>query len=301
MLTRAVESYLEVRRAGGFELRVSEYILRDFARFATKEGDERVRSATAITWAARAPSVPQRDKRLREVIRFARHMRAEDAAHEIPPERVFCAPRTRRRPHIYTPEQVEQILAEAGRLRPTGSLRPLTHQTLYGLLASCGLRISEALALRLEDVTPEGLVIRKTKFRKSRLVPMHESTSRAVEIYAHRRLRMVTTTDHLFVSLRGRPLIYQCVDATFISILRGLGLRGRPGEPGPRLHDLRHTVAVRALEGCSPGDVASHVHALSTYLGHARISDTYWYLHVTPQLMTGVADACRSYLEGGRP
>ena len=300
MLMQAVTSYLRARRAAGFDLRVHEYLLRDFARFAADHGEVHICSSSAIAWAAQAPS-HQRDRRLRIVIGFARHVHAEDGAHAIPPAHVFAVPRQRRRPHIFTPDEVRQILVAAGQLGPSGSLRPYTYRTLFGLLAACGLRISEVLALRIDDVTPDGLVIRKTKFKKSRLVPMHETTERALEDYLLRRCQVAGATEQVFVSLRGRPMLYAEVDRTFLGILRGLGLRGAPGVDGPRMHDMRHTLAVRALEDCPRDEVTSHMLALSTYLGHALLADTYWYLHVTPELMTGIADTCRHYLHGGTP
>jgi integrase len=240
MLMRAVDSYLEVRRAAGFVLRVPERQLRSFVRFAHERGETHVRAATAVAWAVLVPSMTQRDSRLKAVIRFARHARAEDASHEVPPDHVFAAPRLRRLPHIFPAEQLRQILEEAGRLGPEGSLRPRTYQTLFGLLAACGLRISEALALRFDDVTDDGVIIRETKFRKTRLVPMHTTTEYAMRSYLRCRRKVGGATDHLFISLRGRPLPAPSAVAVFLAILRKLGLRGPPGEPGPHLHDLRH-------------------------------------------------------------
>jgi len=297
MIIDAVDAYLKVRRAVGFKLRNDECSLHNFARFAAEQGESHVRGATAVTWAARAPSVRQRDRRLKAVIRFARYIRAANPAHEIPPDRVFEAPHIRRLPHIYTPDEVCWILEEAGRLEPAGSLRPHTYQTLFGVLAACGLRISEALALKVDDATSDGFFIRETKFRKSRLVPMHSTTAHAVDEYLRRRRCVAGNTDHLFVTLKGRPLRYPTVIAVFLAIIRRLGLRGEPGESGPRLHDLRHTLSVRALEACSRDEVAGHLLALSTYLGHAHLADTYWYLHATPHLMSGIADACRDCTE----
>jgi len=301
MLIQAVDSYLDLRRASGFQLRVEEGLLRDFAGASAEQSDPHIRSATAIEWAARAPSARQKDRRLKTVIRFARHVHAEDDRHEIPPAEVFAAPRRRRLPHIFEPEEVAQVIGEAGRLGPTGSLRPYTYRTLFGLVASCGLRISEALALQIDDVTSDGLLIRETKFRKSRLVPPHDSTAQEVQRYLHRRRQVAGDVSHLFVSLRHQPLAYPTTVSTFLAIVRKLGLRGPPGEPGPRLHDLRHTFAVRSLEGCPRDEVASHLLALSTYLGHAKVNDTYWYLQVTPRLMTNIADACRTLFEGEVP
>jgi len=299
MLMRTVNAYLELRRAAGFDLRTTARLLRNFAGFATEQGDVHVRATTAIAWAARTLSVSQRDQRLKIVIRLARHARAEDSTHEVPPDDVFAAPRVRPLPHIFTSHEVRQILEEAGRLGPQDSLRPHTYRTLFGVLASCGLRISEALALFLDDVTPDGLLIRETKFRKSRLVPIHPTTERAVEDYIRRRRKVAGDVEHLFVSMRGGPIAYPTVSAIFLTIVRKLGLRAAPGHPGPRIHDLRHTFAVRALEACPRAEVPGNMLALSTYLGHGHVADTYWYLQVTPQLMTGIADACSAYLNGG--
>jgi len=297
MLMPLIDDYLAVRRAAGFQLRVTEGLLRAFARCAEGAGDTHVRTITTIGWAAQAPSVRQRQRRLRAVALFAEHVRAEDPAHEVPSAAVFSTPRLRRIPHIYSPQEVEGLITEAGRLGPASSLRPATFSTLFGLIAACGLRVSEALALHLDDVTADGLVVRQTKFRKSRLVPIHESTRRALDGYLARRLAVVTDSRHLFISTRGRQLAYSTTAATFLAVAREVGLRGEPGTSGPRLHDLRHTFAVRALESCPRDDVARHMQALSTYLGHARLADTYWYLHATPQLMTGIADACRERME----
>ncbi|MGH2357015.1 MAG: tyrosine-type recombinase/integrase, partial [Candidatus Limnocylindria bacterium] len=183
MLTRAIDSYVAVRRAVGFELTVDVGLLRSFARFATDRVETYVRRQTAIDWAAQAPSPAQRERRLGMVRRFAAHARAEDPAHELVPRHVFAHKRTRPLPYLFSPRELEQLLAATARLRPNASLRPLNYYTLFGLLAATGLRISEALHLALDDVTPDGLIIRQTKFRKSRLVPVHETTAVALDRY----------------------------------------------------------------------------------------------------------------------
>jgi integrase len=165
---------------------------------------------------------------------------------------------------------------------------------LFSLLAVTGMRISEALALRLKDVTPDGLLIRKTKFQKSRILPLHPSTQAGLERYLQRRRRFSATSDQIFISLRGGPLRYPTVVATFLSAVRAVGLHLGPGQRGPRLHDLRHSWAVAALEGCPYGyeQVNQHVLAVSTYLGHAKLVSTYVYLHTTPQLLADIAASC---------
>jgi integrase/recombinase XerD len=163
MLTGAIDSYLAVRRAAGFQLRVPEVLLRGFAAFAVAHGERHVTVKRAIEWAAQAPSAHQRCRRLDVVRLFARHARAEDPRHELPPDQVFLRRRPPFLPFVFTPDQLRQLLLATAELTPTGSLRPLTYCTLWSLLAVTGLRISEALALRIGDITPDGLIIRETK------------------------------------------------------------------------------------------------------------------------------------------
>jgi integrase len=164
MLTEIVSRYVELHIAMGFKFRVQAYLLRHFARFAESRGDSAVRTETVLAWATEAPSAAQRRSRLLVVRRFARSMQAEDARHEIPPADAFGRPtRNRRRPHLYTPEEFRRLLDAAARLTPRESLRPATYVTLLSLLLCTGIRISEALALQLEDITRNGLLIRHTK------------------------------------------------------------------------------------------------------------------------------------------
>jgi integrase len=303
MLTRAIDSYLAVRRAVGFELTVDAGLLHSFARFATDRVETHVQRQTAIDWAAQAPSPAQRERRLGMVRRFAAHARAEDRAHELVPHHVFARKRTRPPPYLFAARELEQLLAATACLRPKGSLRPLTYYTLFGLLAATGLRVSEALHLTLGDITLEGLVIRQTKFRKSRLVPVHETTAAALDRYRARRHPVVRDEAHVFLATTGHPLTYVMVNGTFHFLLRFVDLRPSPGQRAPRIHDLRHLFAVRALEH-SANDrdhIAQHVLALSTYLGHTHVADTYWYLQATPHLMRRIADACETGTAGGTP
>ena len=192
-------------------------------------------------------------------------------------------------------------MLHAARLGPPGTLRPHTYSTVFGLLASTGLRISEALSLRFDDVTPEGLVIRETKFRKSRLVGLHETAAVALRHYLLRRGKFANCDDHVFVSCRGGKLSYKIAATTFQEVLKAAGVQGKPNGPKPRLHDFRHRFAVKALQACPDGRdrVTRHMLALSTYMGHACLRSTYWYLESTPQLMKDIAGVCESFLQGG--
>lgn len=301
MLTETIDAYLATRRAAGFELKRVEFLLRSFARFAIERGDRHVRQQTAIQWAALGPSARSRDDRLGTVIRFARYARAENDAHQVPPEQVFAFNRSRRVPYIYSPEEIRQLLEAAAHLGPTESLRPHTYQTLIGLLAATGLRVSEALGVCFNDLTDAGLVIRKTKFSKKRLVPLHSTTEAALHRYVECRRSVGGADEHVFVSLLGRRLDRSWVLRTFWHLLEEIGLYPGRLTRRPRLHDLRFTFAVRALEAC-PEDrehIGRHALALATYMGHASVAFNFWYLQGTPPLMTDVADACESFLQGG--
>jgi integrase/recombinase XerD len=291
MMTPLLDDYLALRRAAGFQLRVQEVHLRNFVKFAADRGEAFVRTQTALDWAALAPSPSQRGHRLDVIRIFARYARIEDPHHEVPPVGVFSSRRPPYRPFIFTDDQIRQVLEYAARLPPSGSLRPWTYCTLFSLLAVTGMRISEALALRFEDITADGLLIRKTKFQKSRLLPLHPSAQVGLERYLQRRRQFGGADDRLFISLRYRPPHYATVVATFLQAVRAIGLHPGPGQRGPRLHDLRHSWAVAALEACPYGydQVNEHVLAVSTYLGHAKLASTYVYLHTTPRLLADIA------------
>jgi integrase len=299
MLIHAVDTYLAVRRAADFKLDAVERYLRSFAQFAAAQGDSHVVAHTAIAWAEQGASEPQRHNRLSVVIRFARFSHAEDPRHEIPPARVFYGQRRQPTPYIFSDEDIQALLAQAACLGPPHSMRPHTYHTLLALLAVTGLRISEALALRFKDVTPDGLVIRETKFRKSRLVPLHATTTSALQGYLAKRCELALDDDHLFVSRRRRPLSYFTVVDTFHQLLDAAGIPADPGRPRPRLMDLRHTFASRVLETCPDGrdNIGRHMLALTTYMGHARVKSTYWYLSRTPQLMGDIAEACEAFFK----
>ena len=300
MLIDAVHAYLALRRAAGFRLRNVEPMLRSFARYAEARGEDFVRAATVIAWASQGRSPQRRETRLRAVALFARHARAEDPRHESPPYRIFGGLYRRPTPFLFRPDQLQDLLQAARRLGPATSIRPHTYATLFGLLASTGLRVSEALALRPDDLTRDGLRIRQTKFQKTRLVPIHPTVATALDRYLERRRRIAGKAGPLFVGTDGRPLRYKIVHWTFHRLLREIGLEVR-GQRRPRIHCLRHTFAVRALESCPDGlpRITRHQVALATYLGHGHLQDTYWYLQATPQLLRDIARACESRLSAG--
>lgn len=302
MLREAVNRHIELCQNLGFKYRVQAYALRSFADFAEQRSEDFVRTDSVLEWAGSAPSVRQRHERLRIVRRLASVLNAEDQRHEVPPFGVFGgAPRRPRSCHIFTRDEIDRLLGAASELGPRNSIRSITYTALLSLMACTGLRISEALKLELSDFTEDGLVIRATKFQKHRLVPLHETARCALQQYVATRRRFAPTASALFVSRSKGRLPYTTVITTFLGLARSAGLRGGPGQTGCRLHDLRHTFAVRSLEQC-PGDrraVAHHMSALSTYLGHAHVSDTYWYLQATPKLLGDIATAAEALHRGG--
>ena len=186
-------------------------------------------------------------------------------------------------------------------LPPKGKISPYTYHYLFGLLAATGLRISEALALQCDDLADDGLIIRNGKFGKQRLLPLQPSTRRALETYLELRARLGAGGEDFFVTLRARAPHQVRAHIVFVRLARKLGFRGPTGTSGMRLHDLRHTFAVRSLESC-PRDreaVAHHMASLSAYLGHADIANTYWYLEATPVLLRDIAAAGEQLFLGG--
>lgn len=302
MLIDDIERYIALRQSLGFKLQKPARQLRSFARFAMERGERYVSAATAVAWAAAAPTPEARHRWLGYVVRLARFLRAEDPAHEIPPASLFAIRKLRPVPYIYTPDELARILETAGQLRQQkpNPMRRQIYVTLFGLIAATGLRVSEALRLRLGDLLPGGVLhIRETKFNKSRLVPLHKSVVEALERYLEMRRRFAGSDDHLFLSVKGTALGYPAVNCTFRRVLQLANIA--PGRTRrPRIHDLRHSFATRVLEQCSTerDAVARHFVALATYMGHADIAHTYWYLQATPELMTDIAAAAEALIAG---
>ena len=297
----AVESYLAVRRAAGFTLSNTEYLLRSFSAFAADKDQTHIRTATTIDWASQAGSVAQRHTRYQTICHFAQYLRVEDPRHESPPLNHFGYRKTRRVPHIYSRGEIDSLVLAATRLPSSEPLQPRTYAALISLLAATGLRISEALHLLVTDITPNGLLIRRTKFQKTRLVPLHTTAVTGLAHYLMHRQKARRGGDHVFVSEQGQPLVYWKVHGVFRTLLKSAGLKPSGGR-WPRIHDLRHTFAVRALESSPTGRqrIGQHMLALATYLGHVNINATYWYLETTPELLREIANVTESFLQGGR-
>jgi len=303
-LAEHVEHYVTYRRALGHAYVEQARCLHDYATYAEARGERFVRRSTVLGWACTTLSPRQARVRLRCVCDLASVLHAGDERHEVPDRDALGRARSRRpTPHLLSLTEIRQIMDAALELPPAGSITSLTFHYILGLIAATGLRRSEATSLLLTDLTADGLLIRHTKFGKRRLVPLDGSVHRAMDAYLRERKRSGGPDEHLFVLSTGRPMHPVYLATVFVKLARRVGLRAGPGEPGPRLHDLRHSFAVRALESMLATErrgVGRHMLALSTYLGHATTADTYWYLEATPVLLRQVSQATERLHEGSR-
>jgi integrase len=294
-MVRQVKEYLQQRRSLGFGLESQGYLLLKFAKYLDQSRHRSpLTTEVALRWVnlPKTPSRNYRARRLSAVRCFARYLAARDGRTEVPGRQLVAKTSFHQRPHLYSQRELEQLLAAAGRLWPTYPLKRLTFQTLFGLLACTGLRVSEALKLTSDHVDLDRGILRieKTKFKKSRLVPLHPTATRVLRRYAQARYgqRVLRDGSAFFVDCDGNHLTYRAVGRVFQRLRDMLGWKKGNGEwPRPRIHDLRHSFACqRLLRWYRQGkNVHNLVVALSTYLGHGKVSDTYWYLTGTPELL----------------
>ena len=292
-LRQAVDEYIALRQAMGFKLHEESRLLPRFIDFLEDQDEAVITTDLAVRWATqcRAAQPAEWARRLRFVRVFARYRCATDPRTQIPPTGLLPYRARRAEPYIYNDDEIKRLLQAAGQLcSPTG-LRAHTYETALGLLTVTGMRISELVTLDNEDVdlAHGQLTIRDAKFGKSRWLPLHPTTQQALQRYVQRRNQQypIPLSSSFFVSEQGTRLASCTVRATFVQLSRQIGLRGPMDSHGPRLHDFRHRFAVQTLlrwyqEGA---DVEQHLPELSTYLGHVKVSDTYWYLSATPELL----------------
>jgi integrase len=303
-LREGLEEYLAIRRTLGFKLTDLGRHLRNFVDYVEDEGASYITTEIALRWAQLPTRVQPatRAARLASVRRFATWRRATDPRTQVPPEGLLPHRYRRTRPYIYSEDEIGRIVLTAGGLASAKGLRARTYSTLFGLLAVTGMRVSEALSLDRNDVDLEAaiLTIRRTKFGKTRLVPVHPSTRDALRAYGQQRDQIVpaSSTPGFFVSERGIRITGWAARYTFAKVSREIGLRapvevkGRYHGHGPRLHDMRHRFAVRTLiDWYRAGlDVEREIPKLATYLGHVHVHDTYWYLEAVPELLALVSE-----------
>jgi integrase len=303
-----VEEYLETRRQMGFGLKIAGGQLLGFARFADSKGHRGpVTFGLAVQWVQSASlHTPLTWARRLEVLRpFLKYRSRFDAGTAMVPRSYFGPAHRRLVPHIYREQEIVALMNATDNLQPTNGLRPRTYRTLFGLLAATGLRISEALHLQTQDVDwiHGVLTVRQTKFCKSRLVPLHVTTVAELKRYVEAQERRLGRRKDraFFVSDSGKALPDRTVHSTFERLRTRLGWIARGGHASPRIHDLRHTFICRSLlESYRRNQSPEHImDVLSTYVGHVKVSDTYWYLTATPELMTVAAERFAQFVKGG--
>ncbi|MGH8153098.1 MAG: tyrosine-type recombinase/integrase, partial [Rhodanobacteraceae bacterium] len=297
--------YLALRRTLGYKLERVEKLLGQFLAFLEASGTERVSTEQALTW-ARQPASAERSnwpgRRLGVVRGFARYLQSVGVDAEVPPEDLLPWRSQRANPYLYTEQEVRALIAAARRLR--SPLRVATYQTLVGLLAVTGMRVGEAIHLDRNDfdAEPGVLLVRRAKFNKTRELPLHATTAAGLARYLARRDRsaLYGRSPALLVSPVGTRLRYCNVQWTFQRLVRAAGLKPRTRSCRPRIHDLRHSFAVRTLiEAYEQGiDTQQRLTVLATYLGHVNPANTYWYLSASPELL-GQAAARLEQHQGG--
>ena len=308
-LNMQLDSYLAIRNALGFRLQAEGTLLRNFVQFIKSKGNMHpIRAYMAVEWACSSSAsqgTSGQAARLGMARKFLSYLRATIPDTEVPDRGlVTCARRPK--PYIFSPEEIERIIASARASGPTDSLRPHTLSTVIGVLAATGLRVGEAIRLTVDDVRldalPPHLIIRKTKFRKSRIVPLHTTAADMMRQYSDQRKRLQydALSDAFFVSEQGGHLNHNSLWRWFTRLTRKLGMWPTLGRR-PCLHCIRHYFAIRRMltwyqEGAN---VQALLPTLSVYLGHVRPQDSYWYLTATPELLGSAAERFRLFATTG--
>jgi len=285
-----VRDYLALRRAMGFKMEKYGPLLDSLAGYLEGAGLAAVTVQAAVAWAVLPQDAhPHRWKQRLDAARgFARYLAASDPAAEVPPAGLLAARRSRHQPYIFTGREISTLLAAAGQHR--WHLPAVTYPALFGLIAATGMRLSEATRLDDSDADLDEamLTIRDSKFGRSRRIPLDATVTAALRDYRERRraLRPAPAAPALFISAYGTRLIGHHAEAEFRRITALTGTGANAVNP-PRIHDLRHTFAVRSLARWyrDGGDVAARMPLLSAYLGHVSPVSTYWYLHAVPELL----------------
>ena len=304
-LARALADYLSIRRALGYKLKNAAGLLAQFVEYLEKTGADTVTTERAASWAMLPQGVDPSwwGRRLSVVRGFAAYLHAIDPATEVPPADLLPIGSCRATPYLYSEQDIASLISAAANLRLP--LRAATYPVLIGLLAVTGLRVGEALRLDRGDIDWDHglLLVRDSKFGKSREIPLHETTVRALADFLHRRDRLYPALrgPAVFITTTGNRLLYSDAQCTFHRLVLDAGLRPRSASCRPRLHDLRHTFAVRTmLDAYRCGSVVqSRLTLLSTYLGHVDPAATYWYLSAAPELLALAAQRLEHSI-GGR-
>lgn len=290
-LSKEIEIYIRMRQQLGFKLRTIKNVLRGFGIYVNEKHALHITTKLAFEYAMRNPhcSLFQQFVKLGIIRRFAQYLKTIDPQTEVPPKHLLACSYKRPTPYIYTANEIRKIQAALFDLPSTCSMERYTHYTLFGLLATTGMRISEALSLRCDNVDlKHGLItICESKFRKSRKIPIHASVKRALKQYAtYRDKHCVAKSSFFFVTVQGNEFRADSFRKAFATALFLAGLKWEKGHK-PRVMDLRHTFAIKTLARChkEKREATAMLVALSTYLGHENLASTYWYFSATPELL----------------
>lgn len=303
-LRSQLDRYLELKIALGQERRRLERNLRAFIDYRHTHGkDGEISNQLVLDWVCSTKCGPAGQRlRLSRARGFLHYLRASFPNTQVPGFNLIAGP-TRPNPYIYSQEEITALIKAAEALSPRDSLRPLTHATFIGLLAGSGLRMGEAIRLKDTDVSlgqnPAVITVRESKFKKSRLVPLHPTVGEKLNAYRKRKGR----SESFFIDDRGRALHPSLVREAFVTIRKRANITSTADGRHPTLHALRHTFAVnRLLRWYQEGrDINRWLPHLSVYLGHAKPEYTYWYLTATPELLRQASDVFEQYAGGGRP
>lgn len=301
-----VANYLSYRHSLGYELKREGMALVHFGLYADQSGHQGpLTLALALKW-ARLPAEADPSywaRRLSLVRGLAKYLQPQEPATEVPPVRILGPACRRKAPHIYSAKEIAHLMGAVQRLPRAKGIQKLTLCTVIGLLASTGMRISEALRLRVEDVDlgHHILTVRESKFHRSRLIPLHPTVVAKLAQYHERRRRSFPRAEAFFVSRRGTAMPYHVIQRAFQQLVKDIPGRGE--RPRPRIHDLRHSYACRILIRWSktPASSDQRILWLMHYLGHTHVNHTYWYLSAVPELLAQAAAHFEKHSERSIP
>jgi integrase/recombinase XerD len=291
-LKKHLTNYLTLRRSLGYKLEESGKLLNRFISFLEERGARTITAELAVEWALLPKNVQpiHWSQRLGMVRSFSQYLISYIPKTEVPDSKLLWAKTKRSVPYFYSEEQVTQVLNACFNEQSNG-LRHLTFYTLFGLLSVTGCRISELINLSINDVNLKTsiITIRGAKFGKSRYIPVSLSTKKKLDAYSNHRTAFIkeSSKENFFLSEQGKPLTVNYVEVFYVRLSKKIGLRNKDDSHGPRIHDFRHTFAIKCLINCykENADVNQVIPLLATYLGHKKPSDTYWYLTNIPELM----------------
>ncbi len=303
MIGDATDRYVALIRAGGGSYRRGARNLAEYAAFAQARGETHVRIRTVLEWARRSSSPSERRRLLLTVRRFALAAAVEDPRHEVPSADLLPPVRkVRRKPYIYSPAEIASLLAVADECASIRCAVPGQYRVLFGLIAATGLRRGEALAIDVGDITADGLMIRPMKRSGARRLPLHPTVESELARHLRKRLRIAADTQALFLGDGRGRLSRGTMENAFCRMRARTGLAGKAdGGRNPRIHDFRHTFAARSLEACGSERQAidRHMVALSAWLGHASVVDTYWYHESTATLLEQIVRRTEAFHREG--